>query len=306
MSTRARWLFGLVALAASAAPATRAVAQNNAAVSESLFREGRALLEAGKTQAACDKFDESQRLDPALGTLLNLAECHALVGRTASAWARFRELSEKARRAGQKDREAYAEDQASALAKKLSYVSLRFVPALVIDELAIDGQVLGAASYSTPIPLDPGSHRVVVSVGADGYEVTVQVPATPGEHSVDVPLDDAHRMAQPPRVPVTTTGVDARAIAGWSTVGAGLIGVGLGSYFGARALSLRDDSDTRCRGTVCDAVGLELYDEAHINADAATVAFAIAGAALATGTGLLIWVATDGSQNASVSVAGRF
>ena len=118
MSTRARWLFGLVALAASAAPATRAVAQNNAAVSESLFREGRALLEAGKTQAACDKFDESQRLDPALGTLLNLAECHALVGRTASAWARFRELSEKARRAGQKDREAYAEegeDEADAI-----------------------------------------------------------------------------------------------------------------------------------------------------------------------------------------------
>jgi tetratricopeptide (TPR) repeat protein len=306
MSTRARWLFGLVALAASVAPATRAVAQSNAPVAESLFREGRALLEAGKTEAACEKFDESQRLDPALGTLLNLAECHALVGRTASAWARFRELAEKARRAGQKDREAYAEEQASALAKKLSYVSLRLVPALPIDKLAIDGQVLGAASYQSPIPLDPGSHRVVVSSGADVYEVTVQAPATAGEHSVEVPLDAAHRVARPPSKPVATTGVDARAIAGWSTIGAGLIGVGLGSYFGARALSLRGDSDEHCDGTVCDAVGLDLYDDAHLSADASTVAFAIAGAALATGTGLLIWVATDGSQNASVSVAGRF
>jgi tetratricopeptide (TPR) repeat protein len=312
MSTAARQLVGLAArrlgglalLAALLAP-SKAVAQSNSALAESLFRDGRALLEAGKTEAACEKFDESHRLDPALGTLLNLAECHALAGRTASAWARFRELAEKARRAGQKDRETYAEEQLSALAKKLSYVTLRPVPALAIAKLDIDGQALGPASYSSPIPLDPGRHRVSVTAGSERYEAMVEVPASAGEHSIELPLDEAHRIVAP-KPPARDSGVDARAIAGWSTIGAGLIGVGLGSYFGARALSLRDDSDERCDGSVCDAVGLELYDEAHGNADASTVAFAIAGAALATGTGLLIWVATDGSSNATVSVAGRF
>ncbi len=85
-----------------------------------------------------------------------------------------------------------------------------------------------------------------------------------------------------------------------------LVGVGLGSYFGAHALSLRDESDTRCDGTRCDAVGLDLYGDARTDAHASTIAFAIAGAALATGTGLLIWVATDGSSSANAVVAGRF
>ena len=301
-----RWLLGLAALVASLLPASGASAQSNTALAESLFRDGRALLEAGQNEAACAKFEESLRLDAALGTLLNLAECQALVGRTASAWARFRELAEKARRAGQRDREAYAEEQVRALADKLSYVRLRPVPSASIDELSIDGQVLGEASYSGAIPLDPGSHRVGLRVGKERYEVRFEVPARSGEHGVDVPLDEAHRVVTEKAPPPSDPGVDPRAIAGWSVVGAGLIGVGLGSYFGARALSLRDESDTHCDDSGCDAVGLDLFDDARMNAHGSTIAFAIAGAALATGTGLLIWVATDGTTSASAVVAGRF
>src|SRR5580658_1649767 len=56
---------------------------------ETLFEQGRELLATGKLVEACDKFAESQKLDPAVGTLLNLGDCYAKRGMTATAWATF-------------------------------------------------------------------------------------------------------------------------------------------------------------------------------------------------------------------------
>ena len=58
-----------------------------------LFDQGRKLYTAGKYEEAAEKFRESQRLDPAPGTLLNLAECYVKLGKTASGWSTFREAA---------------------------------------------------------------------------------------------------------------------------------------------------------------------------------------------------------------------
>ncbi|NOU28880.1 MAG: hypothetical protein HOO96_13330, partial [Polyangiaceae bacterium] len=68
-----RPLFAL-ALVLIAAPAFRDDA-------ETLFREGRKALEAGDYAVACAKFAESQRIEPAPGTLLNLAGCEERSGK---------------------------------------------------------------------------------------------------------------------------------------------------------------------------------------------------------------------------------
>src|SRR6186713_2867899 len=91
---------------------------------ESLFADGRRLLAQGKFAEACPKFAESQRLDPAIGTLLNLADCYEKVGRTASAWAAFREAAALSHHGGDAKREAVAKERAAALEAQLSTLAI--------------------------------------------------------------------------------------------------------------------------------------------------------------------------------------
>src|SRR4051794_15794728 len=64
-----------------------------AAAAEVLFSDGKRLVQERNFAAACPKFEESQKLDPGLGTLYRLADCYEHVGRTASAWAAFLEVA---------------------------------------------------------------------------------------------------------------------------------------------------------------------------------------------------------------------
>ena len=70
------------------------------AAADALFDEGKRLLAAGDTAQACAKFETSMKLFDQLGTRLNLADCYEKVGRTASAWAEFREAASLATKRG--------------------------------------------------------------------------------------------------------------------------------------------------------------------------------------------------------------
>src|SRR5258706_12849365 len=85
-------LLGLVPLAA--APPARAEGSDPAAA-EVLFRQGRALADKGDYQGACAKFRESGRLDPAIGTTFNIADCDERLGHLAQAWTLFGEVVQR-------------------------------------------------------------------------------------------------------------------------------------------------------------------------------------------------------------------
>src|SRR5580700_7484247 len=74
-----------------------AQATTDSAKAEALFREASRLLAKKQYPEACAKFAESKRLEPGIGVTLYLGDCYERVGRTASAWAAFRDAEALAR-----------------------------------------------------------------------------------------------------------------------------------------------------------------------------------------------------------------
>src|SRR5262245_50071789 len=118
----------LFVLAASHLCVSRAAAQTlpvaDDSTAEALFDQGRKLMAAQQYNEACPKFSASHRLDPALGTLLNLAYCWKLLGKAASAWSAFREAASLAYWQHQRQREAFARSEAAELEPKLARLNV--------------------------------------------------------------------------------------------------------------------------------------------------------------------------------------
>ena len=88
---------------------------SDAVAAQALFDQARALMTSGKASEACPKFAESQRLDPGVGTLLNLAACYEASGRPASAWSTFLEAESAARAASNVEGVRVSRERAAAL-----------------------------------------------------------------------------------------------------------------------------------------------------------------------------------------------
>jgi hypothetical protein len=132
------------------------------ALAEMLYRQGRALVAEGKVAEACAKFAESYRLDPATGTLLNLASCHESEQKHASAWLEFSRAVALARRDRRFDRVRFAEERLAALEPQLSYVIVAVpagseVPGL---DVRVDGVPVRSAARGVSMPVDLGDHTV--------------------------------------------------------------------------------------------------------------------------------------------------
>ena len=297
-----RWTVALVFLSVSA----RAAAEtSDAAVAEALFQAGRAALEQDQVAPACEKFAESQRLDPKLGTLLNLAACHERQKKTASSWAEFTQARAQAHNARRPDHEAYAEQHLQALAGQLSVVTVNWERPAPEQTMAIDGVTIGAGAIGTPLPLDPGEHVVLVSApGRAPFEHRILVESGPIARVVAIPAllpqPRAHAQSPPPdeatakqRPTRPSSRLSLRTSVTLVAIGVGVAGLAVGAYTGLTALSKKHTADTReCDGAVCSPRGLELYDQVRKNADISTVAFAIGVAAL--GTGAFLWLDTPG------------
>src|SRR4051812_45377646 len=66
--------------------------ESSAPAADTLFRQGREAFDKGDYQRARDAFAESQRLEAAPGTLLNLALAEEKLGTLSSAWEHAKEV----------------------------------------------------------------------------------------------------------------------------------------------------------------------------------------------------------------------
>src|SRR5262245_18826307 len=93
---RGRWW--LVAIVVLAAPRVLAQPANDPA--QASFDDGLRLLKTGRIAEACTAFETSQKLDPQVITLLNLADCREQNHQLATAWELFRQAKDMAAAAG--------------------------------------------------------------------------------------------------------------------------------------------------------------------------------------------------------------
>jgi hypothetical protein len=83
---------------------------------------------------------------------------------------------------------------------------------------------------------------------------------------------------------------------------AGLLAIGLGAYFGARAASDDSARNEHCVGSTCDAIGLSFADRAHSEATASTVLI-LTGAAATVGGVVLLITARPPAPASAVAIA---
>jgi serine/threonine-protein kinase len=286
-------------------------AQTDAALAQSLFEQARELMAEGRYAQACPKLEESQRLDPGGGTLLNLAACHEKLGRTATAWAEYKEALGIARRDGRQDRMEEATARIAELEPRLRRLRIVVSPGNPTD-LAVsrDGVPVGSVLWGSSVPVDPGT--VVVRAEAPGFESfegSVSV-APEGEHAeIVIPVlerspswEMSATALPPPRsiAPVPPRGEPAAEpagppVLGYTLLGVGAVGLGVGTYFGLRALDKKAESDAICDQSECPAEqseAVDLHDEAVTSAWISNVAFGVGIAGI--GIGALLVLTHDG------------
>ena len=299
-------LAGIIALVITLPllPASSARAQGGdpGVLAEALFRDGRDLMAAGKYSEACPKFAESNRIDPKLGTLMNLALCHDKAGRSATAWAEYVEAAGVARRLGQAEREQVARDRAGELERSLSHVVIDG-PTATGETVTLDAQTIGAGAFGTPVPVDPGDHVVrAAAPGRKAFAESFSLDGKSSTRSVHLPElePDATAGAAPqPAAAATvapetspagaaTPGPSSMRTAGWITGGAGVVLVAVGSIFGVEAFSQKSTAESECDARYCTQKGLDAIGAMHTSEAVSTITIGAGLAAIGAGAYLVL------------------
>jgi len=295
------WIRGVVlraCLSTLAAVWSQSAHADDGALAEALFREAQSLMAQSKYDDACPKFEESERLDPSTGTLLNLAVCHEKVGKLASAWNEFHAAVAAARRDQRADRVTFAEEHIADLEPRLSRLTIELPQASDAPgiEIRLDHTILGRPALGLAFPVDAGTHELAVRApGKVSWTKRLTIVSGPSAQSVTIPrLRD---LAQQPTPSASTEapepsatrdqGVErgaAQRIVAYALGGAGVVGLGIGTGFGIDALVKFGQSNKQgCDESDCDTQGATLRDAARKSGDISTVAFIAGGVLLASG-----------------------
>jgi hypothetical protein len=259
------------------------------AVAEMLFYTAKGLMEDNKIAKACKKFRESYRLDPAAGTLLNLAVCHEKEGKLASAWGEFHQAETDARRSNRPDRQQLAREAIARIEPELPYLTIIVPRGARVAGLGVqrNGVPLEEGAWETELPIDPGTNEITAT--APLYKQEKKLVTIEKKQHLTVTLDalELAPVFHPPP-PYWT----ASRVIGISAIGAGVVAAGVGSVFGVMALNNKSKSDAACpqydSQLRCQPSGADAMSNAQTQAWVADVGIGVGAAAIVTGTVLML------------------
>jgi hypothetical protein len=272
----------LVAVIAGTQPVA---AQPAGAQAETLFRQGRDLMASGKIAGACAAFQASQKLEPAVTTLMNLGGCREKNGQLATAWGIFLDVQRNLREMtdeGSQQIVQVATTRAANLEPRLSKLTVNVPVGHQLAKLEVlrNDDVVEAGAWNSALPIDGG--RYLITARAPGYESwtgTVVVDPEKDTKSIDVPLlKKAPPQKPPPKQAPTRFPLIPIAVGGG------------GALMLASALAFKLSGDTTYSQanaeTANNATRMSLYNSANAKRYAAE-ALTIAGVATA---GVAVWL----------------
>jgi hypothetical protein len=261
----------------------------DAAIADQLFEDAKALMDKGDFAQACPKFEASYQADPALGALMNFADCLEREGKLASSFGRWGEAEEIA--AQRKDPRAdFARKRREALRAKLSFVTIQVSGKGEGLSVLRAGTKIGEGAFGTPLPTDPGKVAVQVARGDDVIWEKVVTLRESESQTVVIDLAAVSAANPPPMKKTTPPPSTARSgaarddryggefwseqrIAGAVVGGVGLLGAAAGGILGGLAAAKAgplDDECTSSKPPLCTTAGRERAAQAGTLADAST------------------------------------
>jgi hypothetical protein len=278
-----------------------------------LFDDARALMEHGEYAPACPKLEESQRLDPQLGTQLHLGHCYEKLGKPMDAYRVFQAAAELAALRSE-PREKLARERMMSLVPELALLEVRPTQAPELT-VSLDGAPVARARWNRPFPVEPGDHVLAASApGREPWEHKFSI-AVPARLGINIPALEPRAEttviadeAQPADVPAiqpaavsdkASSGPPLQLVAGYVAVGAGVVGLTLGAVFGvlrtAKLSELAGDCDLDrglCTIEPGDRVARDriesLREQASTFATGANIAWVVGGLAAAGGITLIL------------------
>lgn len=314
--------------------------ERDPAAAQALFDQARELIRQGKFAEACPKFQESNRLDPGIGTQFNLADCYEQSGRVASAWATFLDVASQARATNQIEREKAATKRAEKLQPRLPRLVVNVPEASKTAGLEIrrNGMLVGSAQWGTPVAIDPGEIELTASApGKRTLRQTLRVeesktasyslptleqgedaaappaalaaPVAPASNTATpaapaAPAAPASQPALPPSDAAPSKG-RTNTVLVVGLAGVGVVGLGVGTVFAIMAKNKADESKSFCPSgpNKCELEGVRLRNDAIEKGNVATIATIAGGVALA-GAGV-IWLLSGGSEGKHAESSAR-
>ena len=300
--------FAVLALCAGLGLSTPAHAEDRAAA-EALFQAGREAMDARDYKTACDRFEESHRLEPTGGALLNLANCRDKLGELATAWQRFQEAIEKLPPGD--SRLAIAKERSKALEPRIPKLVL-LPPSVAPDGLIVlrDGVELGKGSLNLALPVNPGAHQVIVRApGRKDWHGSVElkeserkelalalgepIPSAAAVPSESGPAPAAESSRDEPEKPADRGTGSGQRTFGFAIGGIGVAGLATSLITGALVISHKSTVEEECSGGRCTQAGLDAADSGKTLSTISTIAFGVGAVGIGVGAYLILSAKDD-------------
>jgi hypothetical protein len=306
-------------------------------------------FDAGKYQDALAMFQRAESLVHSPVHLSYIAQCQVKLGQLVEASETYLKLKRESLPPGAPPAVKRAIEQAPAnlasLEPRVPHLAIKLEGAKSGEtvDVTLDGAAIAAGLVGIPMPANPGEHVVhATAPGKDSGDVRVTLAE--GQNQDVVVRLNATGVAPLTAVPVAAAAVpptDSTAppaadqgssrsglrIPAYVSLGVGVVGLGLGTYFAIDSSNAADDADKLCGGSRSTCVVQpgatredveEKNDHAGQSKTFAIVGFAVGGAGLAAGVTMLVLSMGHHSEAASerrivpyagwnqVGVVGRF